>query len=156
VSVHGNKTFFIGEMVDGSVNFSVDSGDRPRSVTLIPESGSSFCDGQWHTCEFNFSPICYTHESFLSPPVTFIKSRFIISLNVDKFSTEPNVGNPEKHTQIDTTRPLFLGGHPHIEKVRGFKSRHNYQGCIRSFKINDVEEKITSSMLNGDVQAGNC
>jgi laminin alpha 3/5 len=51
LSVHGKKTFFIGEMVDGSVKFSVDSGDGPRTVTLSPESGSSFCDGQWHSGE---------------------------------------------------------------------------------------------------------
>jgi laminin alpha 3/5 len=87
--------------------------------------------------------------------VNFIKSRFIISLNVDKFSADPNVGNPEQHTQLETTRPLFIGGHPHIEKIRGIKSRKNFSGCIRSFKINDVEEKITSSMLFGEVEAGN-
>jgi laminin, alpha 3/5 len=93
--------------------------------------------------------------SFLFP-VTVIKSRFIISINVDQFSSEPNVGNPEKHTQLDTTRPLFLGGHPHLAKIRGIKGRHNYQGCIRNFRINDVAEKITPSMTTGNVETGVC
>jgi laminin, alpha 3/5 len=88
--------------------------------------------------------------------VTVIKSRFIISINVDQFSSEPNVGNPEKHTQLDTTRPLFLGGHPHLAKIRGIKGRHNYQGCIRNFRINDVAEKITPSMTTGNVETGVC
>lgn len=81
--------------------------------------------------------------------VTVIKSRFIISINVDQFSSEPNVGIPDKHTQLDTTRPLFLGGHPHLAKIRGIKGRHNYQGCIRNFKINGAVENIKPDMSTG-------
>lgn len=136
-SVHGKKSFFIVEMIKGSIHFTVDSGDGPRSTVFTPDADKSLCDGQWHT-------------------VTVIKSRFIISINVDKFSSEPNVGNPDKHTDLETTRPLFLGGHPHLAKIRGIKGRHNYQGCIRNFKINGAEEIIKPEMTTGNVETGVC
>lgn len=91
-----------------------------------------------------------------SSSVTVIKSRFVISINVDQFSSEPNVGRPELHTVLQTTRPLFLGGHPHLAKIRGIKGRHNYQGCIKNFKINDVPATITPQMTTGNVETGVC
>ncbi|CRK95483.1 CLUMA_CG008952, isoform A [Clunio marinus] len=136
-SVHGKKSFFIVEMINGDIHFSVDSNDGPRSAIFVPDADRTLCDGNWHT-------------------VTVIKSRFVISINVDQFSSEPNVGIPEKHTQLDTTRPLFLGGHPHLAKIRGIKGRRNFQGCIRNFKINDVVENIKPQMTTGNVETGVC
>jgi laminin, alpha 3/5 len=65
-SVHGKKSFFIVEMIKGSIFLSVDSGDGPRTVSFQPDPDKSLCDGNWHT-------------------VTVIKSRFILSINVGKF-----------------------------------------------------------------------
>lgn len=75
---------------------------------------------------------------------------------LDQYSSEPNVGNPEKHSIVETTRPLFVGGHPHIVKIRGLKGRQPFQGCIRNFKINESTEKLTPSMATGHVETGVC
>ena len=48
-SVHGKKSFFIVEMLDGNVVFTVDSGDGPRETKFVPDSDKSLCDGEWHT-----------------------------------------------------------------------------------------------------------
>lgn len=48
-SVHGKKSFFIVEMVKGSIHFTVDSGDGPRSAIFKPDPDKSLCDGEWHT-----------------------------------------------------------------------------------------------------------
>ncbi len=68
-SVHGKKSFFIVEMIDGNIHFSVDSGDGPRHVKFEPDPDRSLCDGEWHT-------------------VTVIKSRFILSVNVGELKED--------------------------------------------------------------------
>lgn len=50
-SVHGKKSFFIVEMIQGNVHFTVDSGDGPRSAIFVPDADKTLCDGQWHTGE---------------------------------------------------------------------------------------------------------
>jgi laminin alpha 3/5 len=84
------------------------------------------------------------------------KTKIKIIFSLDQFSSEPNVGNPEKHTVVDTSRPLFIGGHPHLAKIRGLKGRSPFQGCIRNIKINDNQEKITTQMTTGHVETGVC
>jgi laminin, alpha 3/5 len=66
------------------------------------------------------------------------------------------VGNPDRHTTVDTTRPLFVGGHPHLAKIRGLKGRQPFQGCIRNYKINDSPELFTADMTTGHVETGVC
>lgn len=54
-SVHGKKSFFIVEMIEGKVHFTVDSGDGPRSAIFNPDSDQSLCDGNWHTSKLQMS-----------------------------------------------------------------------------------------------------
>lgn len=88
--------------------------------------------------------------------VTVTKAKHIISINVNGFESEPNIGHPKDHRAVLTTRPLFLGGHPHMERIRGMKGRQNYQGCIRNIKINDEAFIVDPWMTLGNVEVGVC
>jgi hypothetical protein len=92
----------------------------------------------------------------LFSPVTFIKSQHSISIKVDEFSTVPNIGDLNSNSDLNTTRPLFFGGHPNLAKIRGIKSRRGFAGCIRNYKINGVEEVVNPMMAAGDVEVGVC
>lgn len=101
LSVHGGKNvFFILQMINGTIQFSVDNGDGAYTASFIPDDGDNFCDGNWRT-------------------VQAIKSKFVLSIKVNDFTSNPAVGST-KNTKTVTTRPLFLGGHPHIAKVKEF------------------------------------
>uniref|UniRef100_W4VRR7 Putative response to misfolded protein n=1 Tax=Corethrella appendiculata TaxID=1370023 RepID=W4VRR7_9DIPT len=135
LSVHGKKAFFILQLINGTIIFSVDNGDGPIVAEFKPEE-ENFCDGQWRT-------------------VTAIKSKYVISLQVNEKTSHPAVGDA-RNPSTDTTRPFFLGGHPHLNRIRGITARQPYQGCIRNVKIKDVPEPITPKMSIGNVQTGVC
>lgn len=101
LSVHGKKAFFILQLINGTIHFTVDNGDGPFVTTFTPEANENFCDGQWRT-------------------VKAVKSKYVISLVVNDTGSEPSIGNAASPS-TDTTRPLFLGGHPHLSKVKSYK-----------------------------------
>lgn len=136
LSVHGKRAFLILELVNGTLHFMVDNGDGPIIAKFLPEEGENFCDGEWRT-------------------VTVIKSKYVISLQVNSINSEPAIGNALNPT-TDTKRPLFLGGHPYLNKVRGVIGKHPYVGCIRNLKIMDEIEQITRNMAVGHVHTGVC
>lgn len=53
ISAHGDNSFFVVEMVDGNIHFTVDSGDGPRETVLRADKDNSLCDGEWHTGKLN-------------------------------------------------------------------------------------------------------
>lgn len=136
LSVHGKKTYFILEMVDGRIQLSVESGRGPITAVFKPDKDENFCDGQWRT-------------------VTAIKSQYVITIMVNDVSSEPAIGDSKTPT-TPTTRPLFIGGHPHMARIRGLTARQSFQGCIRNIKIRDVVETILPSMTVGSVETGVC
>lgn len=136
LSVHGKTSFLLLELINGTIHFTVNNGDGPIVAKFIPEKDVNFCDGQWRT-------------------ITAIKSQYVITIMVDSVSSQPSIGNASNPSTV-TTRPLFLGGHLSLSKVRGVTVRKPYLGCIRNIKIKDNMEKIHPSMTVGNVQTGVC
>ena len=123
------------QLINGTINFTVDNGDGPIVAVFKPDN-ENFCDGQWRT-------------------ITAIKSQYVITIMVNALSSQPSIGSATSPS-TDTSRPLFLGGHPYITKARGLTVRSPYLGCIRNVKIKDAVEIINPSMAVGNVQTGVC
>lgn len=136
LSVHGKRAIFALQLINGTINFTVDNGGGPITAVSQPEPNKTFCDGEWHT-------------------VAAIKSQYAITLVVDSWQSPTLVGNIN-YTSADTTRPLFLGGHSHLSKARGLTVRRPFVGCIRNVKIKNVAQPINLSMANGNVRTGIC
>lgn len=136
LSVHGKKAMLLLELINGSIHFTVDNGDGPIVAKFVPEKGVNFCDGTWRT-------------------ITAIKSQYVITIMVDSVNSQPAVGNTS-NPSTETSRPLYLGGHQFMSRVRGVSVRKPYVGCIRNIKIKDSTEHITPSMTVGNVQTGVC
>lgn len=114
----------------------VDNGDGPFFVNFEPEEGDNFCDGQWRT-------------------ITAVKTKMVITIGVNGVVAEPAIGQSVSYS-TDTSRPLFLGGHPHIKKIRGLTIREPFRGCIKNLKIRDVPENVIAKAVVGSVQTGVC
>lgn len=97
MSVHGRKAYFVLEMINGTISLSVNNGDEPFTATYTPLPEENLCDGQWRT-------------------VSAIKSQYVITIKVNDVSSNPAIGDA-RSPSTDTTRPLFLGGHPHLQRV---------------------------------------
>lgn len=136
LSVHGKKAYLILQLINGTINFTVDNGDGPIVAVFKPDANENFCDGNWHS-------------------VSAIKSKYVITLMVNRVSSQPSIGNANSPS-TDTSRPLFMGGHPHLIKARGLSIRKPYLGCIRNVRIRDAAEEVQPSMMVGNVQAGVC
>lgn len=136
LSVHGKRAFLILQLINGTLNFAVDNGDGPIVATFNLEQNEKFCDGKWRK-------------------ILAVKSQYVITLSVDNMSSQPSIGSALS-LSTDTSRPLFLGGHPHLSKARGLGVRKPYAGCIRNVKIKDVAEDILPGMTVGHVQTGVC
>lgn len=135
-TVYGKKAMLALQLVNGVLNFTVDNGASPNTALFSLEDGESFCDGQWRT-------------------ISAVKSQYVITLRVNDRSSQPAIGDVASPS-TDTTRPLFLGGHPFINKARGLTVRRHYFGCMRNIKIQDKDEYIAPSMVFGNVQTGVC
>lgn len=98
MSVHGKKAFLVLQMINGTISFVVDNGDGAFEAVFKPEANENFCDGSWRT-------------------IKVVKTKYVTSIQVDNVNSEAGIG-PKKTTSADTSRPLFLGGHPHMAKVR--------------------------------------
>jgi hypothetical protein len=62
---HGKNSSLIVEMINGSIHFSVKSGDARQTVIFKPGVDKGLCDGNWHT-------------------VIVVKSKFILTITVGK------------------------------------------------------------------------
>lgn len=136
LSVHGKNAYLILQLINGTINFTVDNGAGPIVATYKPEEGQNFCDGNWHK-------------------VMAVKSNYVITLIVNQITSQPTIGDT-RIISTDTTRPLFVGGHPHLSKARGLTVRRPYMGCMRNVKIRSVAEDIKAGMTVGNVQTGSC
>lgn len=136
LSVHGKKAMLLLQLINGTITFTVNNGEGDIIAIFQPDENQNFCDGEWHT-------------------IVAIKSRYVITVTVDGVSSTPSVGST-KSPSADTTRPLFLGGHPYLKKARGLTVRRPYLGCIRNVKIRDKVQNIEPSMTVGNIQCGVC
>jgi laminin alpha 3/5 len=100
LSVHGKKAFFIIQLLNGTVVFSVDNGVGPINTIYKPDEDENLCDGNWHTLKA-------------------IKSGYVTTIVVDNRSSDPAIGDHSNYN-TQTNRPLFVGGHPHMQKVIAF------------------------------------
>lgn len=50
IAVHSNskKDFLMLRLDNGSLNFTIENGNRPRSAIFTPTSPSFFINGEWH------------------------------------------------------------------------------------------------------------
>lgn len=135
MSVHGKKALLIIQLLNGTVSFVVDNGDRIFETVFVPEN-KNLCDGEWHS-------------------IVAIKTKFVITLQVDGVQSQPTIG-PAKSPSAETSRALFMGGHQHLGRIRGLKAREPYHGCIRDVKIDDKPERVSNHMVTGDVLVGVC
>lgn len=136
LSVHGKRAMFAIQLINGTINFTVDNGGGPITAVFIPDKNQNFCDGEWHT-------------------ITAIKSQYVITLVVDSVNSNPTIGAITA-VSTDTTRPLFLGGHPYLSKARGLTVRRPFIGCIRNVTIKNVAQPINLNMAVGNVRTGVC
>lgn len=136
LSVYGKDAMFVIQLVNGTINFTVDNGSGPFSTVFKLDGDKSICDGEWHT-------------------IQAIKTQYVITLTVDQVQTSPGFGEI-KVVLKDTSRPLFLGGHPHLTKARGLIVRKPFNGCIRNVKIKDAVQPISLNMAVGNVRTGVC
>lgn len=139
LSVYGKNSMFALQLINGALNLTVDNGAKPFTALFTPENGQNFCDGEWHT-------------------VTAVKSQYVITLIVDKINSSPTIGSTSS-ISTDTTRPLFMGGHPYIGKrliAKGLIVHRPFIGCIRNVRIREIPQAINISMAHGNVQTGVC
>lgn len=136
LSVYGKNAMFALQLINGTINLTVNNGDGPFTAVFIPENGQNFCDGEWHT-------------------VTAVKSQYVITLIVDKINSSPTIGSTSR-ISTDTARPLFLGGHPRFEKTKGLSVHTPFIGCMRNIKIREVPHQINWRQAFGQVHAGVC
>lgn len=136
LSVHGKNAMFALQMINGTINFTVDNGGGPFTTVFHPDEKQNFCDGEWHT-------------------VRATKTQYVISLIVDKVAANPTIGAVTA-VSTDTSRPLFLGGHPYLSKARGLTVRRPFMGCIRNVEIKNSPQPINLEMATGNVRTGVC
>ncbi|XP_055387187.1 laminin subunit alpha [Condylostylus longicornis] len=136
-SVHGKSSHLILELYNGSIIFNVQNDETHKiEAKFEPLPGVNFCDGKWRT-------------------VSAVKSQYVITLAVDGISSNPGIGDANK-ASTDTTRALFMGGHPFIKKPKGWKSSQNYHGCIRNVKIREIPTTYKREQIKGDVWPNMC
>lgn len=135
-SVHGKRHYLILQMINGTINFTVDSGKGPMVTTFTPPYPHFFCDGNWHSVEA-------------------VKVKYLLSLVVDSIVVEPHIDSLAP-IMTETSRPLLIGGHPHFAKVRGVTARVPFIGCIRNLEINRLEMHLSTKQAFGKVQGSVC
>lgn len=74
----------------------VDNGEGAILARFEPDD-FNFCDGEWRT-------------------ITAIKSLYVITIQVNGVASEPSIGSATSPS-TDTSRPLFFGGHPYMQRV---------------------------------------
>lgn len=126
LSVHGKKAFLIVQLLNGTISFVVDNGDGPFEAVFKPEANDNFCDGEWRT-------------------VTVVKTKFVITVHVNGVNADPTIG-VRKTASADTNRSLFLGGHPHLQRVRKELYLFNFVDC------NFVVLNYTNNMYDFDLR----
>lgn len=136
LSVHGKKALLLLQLINGTITFTVNNGDGDIVAVFKPDETQNFCDGAWHS-------------------INAVKSKYVITLTVDGVSSQPSIGNANSPS-TDTSRPLFLGGHPFLGKARGLTIRRPFLGCVRNVKIKDKLQAIQAGMTVGNVQTGVC
>lgn len=136
LSVHGKKALLLLQLINGTIHFTVNNGGDNINAIFKPEPNQNFCDGEWHS-------------------IKAIKSQYVITLQVDNVTSEPAIGSTTQ-LSTDTTRPLFLGGHPYLSKARGLTIRRPFLGCIRNVRVKDQLQNIHPGMTVGHVQTGIC
>ena len=84
-----------------------------------------------------------------------IKARNVVTLSVDYELVKPGIGRSGGHS-TDTSNPLFIGGNPNSNKLRGIRTNGQFVGCIRNVNINGKSLHFNSSQVMGSVKIDSC
>lgn len=136
LAVHNKKDFLALQLLDGSMEFSVDNGVGIISTVFHPPSPSYFCDGEWHH-------------------ILALKSKNVVTLSVDGISTEPGIGLAGV-SSTDTNKPLHIGGMPSPEGANGIKTTARYVGCIRNLVVDSKPSPLNMAKVVGSVSSSSC
>ncbi|CAH0382822.1 unnamed protein product [Bemisia tabaci] len=138
-----HKDFLSLQMIDGKIKFSVENGNGVISASFEPPEKHFFCNGEWHSLQA-------------------VKAKNVVSLSVNKVFVEPGIGIGGAW-RTDVNNPLYVGGHPEIEKLYGqhrLDTAQNFIGCIRDIEINSngkpEDFPITVDKAYGNVTVGIC
>lgn len=158
LSAHGKHHYLILEMLNGDLKFTMFNGKQAITTSFVPNTPFHLCDGNWHHIQGK-KELYLLLIILLFIPIFFqfaaVKSKSVVSLAVDKTSSEPGIGDIHK-PQTHTTGTLFLGGHRFLDKIKGLGSREAYAGCIRNIVIKEKTYPIIKDMIQGDVSIGSC
>ncbi|KAH7713933.1 laminin-like protein K08C7.3 precursor [Aphelenchoides avenae] len=124
----GVLEFVTLQILNGTIKFSVDSGEGTESVVYVPPVENDICDGHWHQ-------------------ISLFKKNNLIMLNVDGKS---NLRIMKTATETSTKDPLYLGGVPKDVKRRGLGTVDPYVGCMR---VLSVGEKTRRRRRNVDLSS---
>lgn len=136
VAVKGRRDYLILQMVDGSIQFTVDNGRGPITAIFKPNDAFEFCNGQWHE-------------------IHAVKAKNVVTLSVNKIFAQPGIGVPGV-SSTDTNNPLFLGGHPRPGRFSLDINQVNYVGCMKDVVVESNPVDITDDKIFGDIHSHVC
>jgi len=136
VAVKGRRDYLILQMVDGSIQFTVDNGRGPITAIFKPNDPFEFCNGQWHE-------------------IHAVKAKNVVTLSVNKIFAQPGIGVPGV-SSTDTNNPLFLGGHPRPGRFSLDINQVNYVGCMKDVVVESNPVDITDDKIFGDIHSHVC
>jgi len=136
VAVKGRRDYLILQMVEGSIQFTVDNGRGPITAIFKPNDQFEFCNGQWHE-------------------IHAVKAKNVVTLSVNKIFAQPGIGVPGV-SSTDTNNPLFLGGHPRPGRFNLEPEQSRYVGCMKDVVVESNPVDITDDKIFGDIHSHVC
>jgi len=139
VAVKGRRDYLILQMVDGSIQFTVDNGRGPITAIFNPKDLQvpfDLCNGQWHE-------------------IHAVKAKNIATLSVNKILGQPGIGVAGV-SSTDTNNALFLGGHNRPDRFKLDIKQVNYVGCMKDVVVESNPVDITDDKIIGDIQLDVC
>ena len=121
--VAGQNDFLILQLINGSVEFSVDNGDGLIHTSMkLPYK--IIKDGGWYEIS------AYKHASMISLTVDF--KDFGITLGTGQTAS------------TNTSGPLLIGGVPKDEPILGLRTDKPFMGCIKDVEISGEKVQLDS------------
>ena len=88
-----------------------------------------------------------------------VKTKNVVTLGVNDFFVEPFVGG-QGSDATDTRHPLYVGGHPNPQELRGAETKEQFVGCIKNVAIvrdnKNIAVTMTAARSYGSVISNVC
>ncbi|CAI4221509.1 unnamed protein product [Auanema sp. JU1783] len=127
----GKVEYLSVQINNGSVKFTIDSGAGAESLVYSPSSGSSLCDGHWHS-------------------IKIMKKKNLMTLTVDGKSNL-HIMKKSKKPETVTNDPIYLGGLPDGAEAKGLDTKAPYIGCLRITNYGDKKTRVIRRRKQIDV-----